>query len=108
MAVSKIGKSQDGCYKKTKHAKLSKKRRGVKKCSFYGKFVALCFLVTPILRFALLPNYRRSYVHVISFMKLKNWYFLWGSGDLIFQFSNVSIGASNDGSLDFNYSTCGK
>ena len=43
----------------------------------------------------------RSYVHVISFMKLKNWYFLWGSGDLIFQFSNVSIGASNDGRFGF-------
>ena len=26
-----------------------------KKCSFFGKFGVLCFLVTPNLRFALLP-----------------------------------------------------
>ena len=28
---------------------------GGKKCSFFGKFGVLCFLVTPVLRFALLP-----------------------------------------------------
>ena len=28
---------------------------GRKKCSFYGKFGLLCFLLTPVLRFALLP-----------------------------------------------------
>ena len=32
---------------------------GVKKCSFFGKFGLLCFLETPVLRFALLPYYRR-------------------------------------------------
>ena len=32
---------------------------GSKKCSFFGKFCVLCFLETPILRFALLPHYRR-------------------------------------------------
>ena len=31
-----------------------------KKCSFFGKFGVLCFLETLILRFALLPYYRRS------------------------------------------------
>ena len=31
---------------------------GVKKCSFFGKFGMLCFLKTPVLRFALLPCYR--------------------------------------------------
>ena len=32
---------------------------GGKKCSFFGKFGVLCFLETPVLRFALLPYYRR-------------------------------------------------
>ena len=32
---------------------------GGKKCSFFGKFGVLCFLETPVLRFALLPDYRR-------------------------------------------------
>ena len=33
---------------------------GGKKCSFFGKFGVFCFLVTPVLRFALLPYYRRN------------------------------------------------
>ena len=32
---------------------------GGKKCSFFRKFGVLCFLETPVLRFALLPYYRR-------------------------------------------------
>ena len=32
---------------------------GGKKCLFFGKFAALCFLETPVLRFAPLPYYRR-------------------------------------------------
>ena len=32
---------------------------GGKKYSFFGKFGGLCFLETPVLRFALLPYYRR-------------------------------------------------
>ena len=32
---------------------------GGKKCSFFGKFGVLCFLETPVLRFASLPYYRR-------------------------------------------------
>ena len=32
---------------------------GGKKCSFFGEFGVLCFFETPILRFALLPYYRR-------------------------------------------------
>ena len=32
---------------------------GGKKCSFFGKFGVFCFLETPVLRFALLPYYRR-------------------------------------------------
>ena len=38
---------------------------GGKKCSFFGKFGVLCFLETPVLRFALLRYYRR----VTSVMK---------------------------------------
>ena len=32
---------------------------GKKKCSFFEKFGVLCFLVTPVLKFALLPYYQR-------------------------------------------------
>ena len=51
--------SQNGCFKKTKHAKFSEERtfpRGMKcrKYSFFGKFGGFCFLVeTPVLRFVL-------------------------------------------------------
>ena len=31
---------------------------GGKKCLFFGNFGVLCFLETPVLRFALLPYYR--------------------------------------------------
>ena len=33
---------------------------GGKKCSIFGKFGMLCFLVTSVLRFALLPYYGKS------------------------------------------------
>ena len=33
---------------------------GGKKCLFFGKYGVLCFLETPVLRFALLAYYRRS------------------------------------------------
>ena len=32
---------------------------GSKKCLFFGKFGVLCFPETPVLRFAILPYYRR-------------------------------------------------
>ena len=38
-------------------------RTGGKKCSLFGKFDVFCFLETPVLRFALLPYYRRSVFH---------------------------------------------
>ena len=62
--------SQNGCFKKTKHAKFSEKRtfltlwyahvrtcayHGVRNVRFFGKLCVLCFLETPVLRFALLP-----------------------------------------------------
>ena len=34
-----------------------------KECSFFSKFDVLCFLVTPVLRFALLPYYLWYIVH---------------------------------------------
>ena len=34
-----------------------------KKCLFYGNVGALCFLETPVLKFVLLPYYRRYRVH---------------------------------------------
>ena len=43
---------------------------GSKKCLFLGKFGMLCFLVTPVLRFALLPYYRRIIVIVILLWSL--------------------------------------
>ena len=33
--------------------------QGVRDVRFFGKFGVLCFLETPVLRFALLPYYRR-------------------------------------------------
>ena len=33
-----------------------------KKCLFFGNFGVLCILETPVLRFALLPYYRRYYL----------------------------------------------
>ena len=65
--IKQKDKSQNECYRKTKHAKFSEKQifltplcvSGGKKCSFFGKFGVLYFLGTPILRFAHLPYYRR-------------------------------------------------
>ena len=80
-AIRQKGESQNGCCKKTKYAKFSKKKKqkkqtnkyffppdthtqvwvlGIKNFSFFGKFGVLCFLVTPVLRFTLLPYYRQS------------------------------------------------
>ena len=39
---------------------------GVKKCSFFGKFSVLCFLITSVLRLSLLPYCRRIEVLLIS------------------------------------------
>ena len=42
-------------------------------CLFFGKFGALCFLVTCILRFTLLPYYRRKWVHDLPRKAEKIW-----------------------------------
>ena len=39
---------------------------GGKKCLFFGNFGVLCFLEIPVLRFALLPYYRRLVIHEFS------------------------------------------
>ena len=50
---------------------------GGKKCSFLEKFGMLCFLETPVLRFALLPYYRQiiasSIIKVKNFMRRLIW-----------------------------------
>ena len=79
--IRKKGKSQNRCFKKTKHAKFSEKRTflppdthtyvcvsGDKKRSFFGKFGVLCFLETPVLTFAYLPYYRQY--SVIKILRL--------------------------------------
>ena len=71
--IKQKDESQNRCFKKTKHFKLSEKRTflihllsGGKKCSFFGKFDVLCFLEIPVLRFALLPYNRRYIVQFTS------------------------------------------
>ena len=68
--IRQKGESKNGCFKKIKRAKFSEKRTfltpwyahvcvsGGKKCSYFGKFGVLCFLETPVFRFALLLYYR--------------------------------------------------
>ena len=51
------GQSQNGGNKKARHAKFSENEHFLPtKCLFLGKFGALCFLVTSVLWFALLPT----------------------------------------------------
>ena len=65
--VRQKGESQNGCFKKTKHAKFSEKRTFLTESfSFLGKFVMLCFFKTLVLRFALLLYYRRYMVSIFS------------------------------------------
>ena len=53
---------------------------GAKKCSFFGKFGVVCFLETPVLRFALLPYYRRIWIFIFF---TKNLSLTWASAILI-------------------------
>ena len=74
LVIRQNGKSQNRCYKKTKHAKFSKKKRtffiswyaharvrfrGVRNVRL-SENLACCFLVTLILRLALLPFYQQT------------------------------------------------
>ena len=47
---------------------------GGKKCLFFGKFGVLCFLETSILRFALLPYYRRFLIHCNATWLILNYF----------------------------------
>ena len=85
--IRQKGKSQKGRYKKTKYTKFSQNEhflppdkhtcmnvsRG-KKSSIFEKFDVLCFLVTPVLRFNLLPtNYlynELQYLFIFGLSKL--------------------------------------
>ena len=71
--IRQKGESQNGCFKKKKSTPNFPKNEHFlvpdphtyvcvsegKKCSFFGKLGVLCFLETPILRFALLPYYQQ-------------------------------------------------
>ena len=63
--IRQKGKSQNGCFKKTKHVKFSEKTnisnpliRTVRNVHFFGKLGVLCFLEIPVSRFVLLPYYQ--------------------------------------------------
>ena len=43
---------------------------GGKKCPFFGKCGLLCFLETPVLRFALLPYYRRPVGYSLRILEI--------------------------------------
>ena len=51
---------------------------GGKKCTFFENFGVLCFLETPVLRFAYLPYYRR-YMNVLVLLKFDS--LLWALGN---------------------------
>ena len=90
-------KSQNGCFKKTKHVKFSEKTnisnplistrtcayQGVRNVRFLGKFDVLCFFETPVLRFPLLPYYwwlTISFIlYTVSFFQkiITFWQFYW-------------------------------
>ena len=70
--IRQKGKSQNGCFRKQSAPNFPKSKHFVpsdthtyvcvsvgKKYSFFGKFSVLYFLETTVLRFALLPYYRR-------------------------------------------------
>ena len=53
------GESQNGRYKKTKHTKFYEERTFFTLRYAHGHGL-LCFLATPVLRFAVLPYYRQT------------------------------------------------
>ena len=64
--IRQKGEPQNGCFKKTKHVKFSEKTNILKNERFFGKFNVLCFLKTPVLRFAHLPYYRRNTTLILA------------------------------------------
>ena len=80
--ITQKGKSQNGCFKKKSTPNFPKNKhflppdkhtymcvsRG-KKCLFFRKFGGLCFLVIPVLRFALLLYHRRHVAQKFQHLK---------------------------------------
>ena len=80
--IRQKGESQNKCFKKIKHAKFSEKltflipryahvQEPIRRWEMFlfSKICVLCFLETPILRFALLPYYRRYKESLYIFSK---------------------------------------
>ena len=63
-----------------------------KKCLFFGNFGVLCFLETPVLRFALFP-YSRRYQTVKQFGKFTKISTIYGS--VFYMKLKIEIGSSN-------------
>ena len=77
--IRQKGEPQNGCFKKTKHTKFSEKRTFL--TPWYRKIWRALFLETPVLRFALLPYYRR----ISSFILIMIWFTtFWAVKYLIF------------------------
>ena len=78
--IKQKSESQNGCFKKINHAKFSQKQTlnkylrvsGGKKCLFFGKVGVLCFLETPVLRFALLLYYQQAIMEMVIKTAIKN------------------------------------
>ena len=78
--IKQKSESQNGCFKKINHAKFSQKQTfntyvrvsGGKKCLFFGKVGVLCFLETPVLRFALLLYYQQAIMEMLIKTAIKN------------------------------------
>ena len=63
--IRQKAESQNGCFKKTKQVKFSKKAT-IRHVCFFGKLGVLCFLETLVLRFDLLPYYRLDHIRILA------------------------------------------
>ena len=83
--ISQKGKSQNWCFIKTKHVKLSKKQTfltpwyasGGKKFVFFGEFGMFCFLETPVLKLAVLAYCRRNKWWLRFRQRGCQWWWFW-------------------------------
>ena len=66
LTIRQKDEPKNGCYKKTKYLKFSEKQIFLTTWYAHTCFDVLCFLVTPILRFALLAYYRQTLVHLFG------------------------------------------
>ena len=87
LVIRQKSKSHNGCLKKTKQVKFFETRTFLPpdKCSFFGKFDLLCFVDTPILRFALLRYYRQNHKEC---EKIRKWTQIYNqTNHLLFKFA---------------------